>query len=140
MRTLTIDRTKWYRGQGSGNSALKTIINMAKEERYRIPVKDAGKMCCLGFYMSNCGVPDTELSGVLLPHGLGALFPVTEEWLLKPHKPSYIPASVFVSQDAQWETALAVINDDMHLDEKIKELAIARIFKEFGNTEVVFVN
>ena len=49
MRTLTIDRAVWYRGQGPEESKL-----LRSED---------GRRCCIGLYLQACGVPDNALRG-----------------------------------------------------------------------------
>lgn len=53
---VTIDRSRWYRGQGSEDSRLVT-----GEER---------KCCCLGFYCLALGFTEAELIDVSLPSKL----------------------------------------------------------------------
>lgn len=57
MLKLTIDRTKWHRGAGSANSALKN---------------DLARYCCLGFDALNLGFSDSEIFGCPTPEELYA--------------------------------------------------------------------
>lgn len=52
LKSLLIDRRKWYRGRGGWNSRLRLR---------------SGKMCCLGFLGVQCGIAPKELEGVPLP-------------------------------------------------------------------------
>lgn len=52
MMKLTIDRSKWWRGNGSGESRL---------------LRPDGTMCCLGFLGRACGYTDEQLLDVTTP-------------------------------------------------------------------------
>lgn len=67
MKTFTIDRARWFRGQGSGDSALF--------------IPENNKMCCLGFYLSACGVEN--LAYMKTPGTIYQRIPQEAEWLIR---------------------------------------------------------
>lgn len=116
---FTIERSRWYRGQGGHESAL-----LRKEDSLR---------CCLGFYGEACGVPDYEMLDISTPfevkNNVDDEFPIQMEWLI--HKDG-----IENSQDC---LALVHINDASHLPESEREAQITEIFARNGHT-VTFVN
>lgn len=52
---FTVDRSKWYQGQGSNESKLLIIKHPDKKQN--------GKMCCLGFASLACGIPKSRIKG-----------------------------------------------------------------------------
>lgn len=113
---LVIDRAKWYRGQGSGDSAL---------------LLGDGTMCCLGFYAKALGAADRDILGVIDPKGpsVREVFP---DWCYYANVP--VPSRKRVSDDI---LALVEINDDPN-HEKTREVRIKEIFAKHG-IEVEFI-
>lgn len=67
MKTYTINRSKWLRGEGNENSYLLR--------------GDDGKMCCLGQVCEQEGVPGSELIGISEPAGLQKRKSSLPKWL-----------------------------------------------------------
>lgn len=56
---LKIKLSEWYRGKGSGSSALVVSPGCPEPD-------DVGKMCCLGFLGEACGISREEM--MRIPH------------------------------------------------------------------------
>lgn len=112
---LTIDRTKWLRGEGG-------------EESFLLRGSDK-KMCCLGFYGLACGISENMLLNNRNPYALkkaGVEFPQHSEWLFQ-----NLPSGGYVSTDCG---RLMEINDSL-----ANEWEISEIFARNG-VEVEFIN
>lgn len=70
-RELTIDRSRWLRGEGDSRSVLHRPSD--------------GKMCCLGFYLEACGIPRERLTGRSTPGSILTKDQAPEEakWLFQ---------------------------------------------------------
>lgn len=130
---FTIDRERWCRGRADGGAKLLR--------------KDDGTRCCLGFFLSACGIPDDQLRDVGEPN----------EVANNAHKPDTWPSeAAFLleylrDEDAtedddqscwagrQPEQTLIDENDDIDLENDEREENIARIFARHGH-EVTFIN
>lgn len=65
MKTIVIDRSKWFRGMG--------------HERSRLKIKGEEMYCCVGFYMLQAGVPKEALENV--PTAADPMGGVEGRWL-----------------------------------------------------------
>lgn len=110
---LTIDRTKWLRGEGSRPSKL-----LRPED---------GKMCCVGFYCLANGIPEAKISNEAWPGTDWSLIP-SMQWLVAP----YIIQSK-MEQNLSW------LNDTQEITEDERELLIAELFAKH-DVEVRFIN
>lgn len=116
---LVIDRSKWLRGEGSDKSEL------LREED--------GKMCCLGFYLEQCGVSRDNISGKRIPGDVprvDAEIPVVPEWLIE-------TGTRCMSSDVCQN--LMIKNDSEHTHDSAREEYIAEKFAAQG-IEVTFVD
>jgi hypothetical protein len=108
---LVIDRNKWLRGEGHGESYLLR--------------KSDGKMCCLGFYGIACGIPQSMLVDVTTPSSVHDSFNSwgDGQWLL-----------------SRWRhcESLMDTNDLEIIDDNKREKYIAAIFAEH-DVQVEFV-
>ena len=68
---FTINRTRWYRGNGGCGSAL---------------LLRGGKMCCLGFYLKSCGIQKKKLLGKETPDDVVSCIPKQAKWLFGKNK------------------------------------------------------
>lgn len=100
IKEFVIPRDKWYRGFPHGSRLLRP---------------DDGKQCCVGLYLSACGVPDSLLTDRAVGASMGP------KWL-------------------HWNTSLYNVNDDMSLTEEWRESEVARLFKDQGEVVVRFVD
>ncbi len=55
MKTFTVSRKRWHRGQGTSGSALRL---------------EYGKQCCLGFLGQSCGIRAKDMLGISMPYHL----------------------------------------------------------------------
>lgn len=55
VKSFTIDRKKWIRGQGPGNP--NNVLLRKRDD----------KKCCLGFYAIACGIPTKDIRGIIDP-------------------------------------------------------------------------
>ena len=109
---LIIDRDIWLRGEGSGWSYL------LREED--------SKMCCLGIYLKECGVPSEKLLYMTSPYQLVKIIPPEAGWLL--------------GSSSIDTCSLMELNDEKKIEkEDEREEKIAYIFAKH-NIEVEFVN
>jgi hypothetical protein len=102
LKSFTIDRKVWLRGEG-GQSML-----------YR---PQDSKMCCLGIFMSKCGVPKSALANRGFPEK------VAQEYLKQ--LPPFL--SEFYSTDP-----LMITNDERSLPEETREADITKGFRDVG--------
>jgi hypothetical protein len=102
---FVIDRAKWYRGCPVGSLLLR----------------QDGRQCCVGLYLTSCGLPDADLLQRAVAGDVGVLAP---KWL----------------QDAEFDGCLLYsVNDNSELTEPEREAEVARLFRELGNVEVEFI-
>jgi hypothetical protein len=116
---FTIDRAKWFRGQGSDASAL---------------LRANGQRCCLGFYAQACGLTDNQIMDKTAPNHVGLIG--KDEWdniLLTNSFPNQ--SWMQHSKDAR---DLIIVNDSMHVSGADREKRITEIFSKKG-IEVEFV-
>jgi hypothetical protein len=129
MKKFTIDRTRWYRGQGPDESALRR--------------KQDGCMCCLGLYLEACGVDPEGLTEKKYPSGVTALIPEEAQWLLakgaRPAKVAALKADDPGLADYSATTLLATTNDDRKLSERVRENEVCALFAANG-IEVSFTD
>lgn len=121
MKAFTIDRSKWLRGEGDGDSAL-------------LRPRD-GKMCCLGFYLESCGLTPAQLEGRDAPSEV-VNAPESAEWL-------YDSAGALRLQHKRVQSDVCMqlmdINDSESEDAEDREAFITKAFAEQG-IKVTFVN
>jgi hypothetical protein len=128
---LTIQRSKWYRGQDSTESRL---------------LRPDGRMCCLGFYAKALGATDDQIESLhtpamclsnpnILPNpftwGNGG------EWLL--FLPPNAPKTIRNHQNSKTCSALMNLNDDREINDETREKEVKEIFAKNG-VEVEFVD
>jgi hypothetical protein len=102
LKSFTIDRKVWLRGEG-GQSML-----------YR---PQDSKMCCLGIFMSKCGVPKSALANRAFSDEIAQEYP------------KQLPP--FLS-DFYLTDVLMLTNDRRSLSEEKREVAIKKGFKDIG--------
>lgn len=138
MRVLTIDRTRWYRGQGDRESRL-------------LRSKD-GKMCCLGFDALACGLEEKNIIDVGFPSQVMApprgsvgdplhapvKLPKEMRWLLEVEAATGIKDGVTVF-DTEVERNIGFINDDHEINEVTRERLLSVEFAK-RNVKLVFIN
>ncbi len=110
IKQLTIDESKWVRGNVGGESAL---------------LNEAGNMCCLGFLSKSCGVPTEALAGTAMPDNLS------------PNHRSQLPAQLFDTDPrfqagSDWTTEAADINDDDQLRLSSRRQRLVKHFEKIG--------
>jgi len=102
---LTIDRSRWLRGEGTDSSFLQRPTDQ--------------KQCCVGMYLASLGVEEEKLDGVLSAQGVKDL-PEGAGWLL----------TSCLSSSAADE--LYSVNDDEDIRESERESRVAVLFKVAG--------
>lgn len=146
IRSFTIDRSKWVRGDIGGDSAL---------------LNGQGNMCCLGHYSKACGISDNNLQdsagpsdvldeNILNKNQLGKAWLANYrqesieivDWKSKLFKvffddcPDY---QEFAADNSIICENLMSINDDLHLTEVEREKDIKAQFAKMG-VKVKFIN
>ena len=107
MTELVIDRKVWLRGEGGEKSLL-----LRPED---------GKMCCLGIYLKQCGMPDSLLRGRANPTQLTT----APTWLRA--------AGQFGGFTETAECRFLILqNDDERISEPAREQRIAEGFAKAG--------
>lgn len=100
VKTFTIKRKRWLRGRGSG-CLLDTVSH---------------KQCCLGIYLTACGLPDAALNEALMPNEI-------KELSYKRNMPKWLSPNEEAEESSPVGT-LAAINDKPSLryrEDKIRE-------------------
>lgn len=114
IKEFTIDRSRWYRGNGPDGSQL---------------LLPGGSRCCLGFLGQACGVELEALYEVPLPvtrqvsGGRGS-----DEW------PPWLFDRMPDLLTREWRDKLAGINDATHLIDAEREQLLTEIFAAHGVT------
>ena len=114
MKQLVIVRDKWLRGDDP-DLPPSELLN------------DEGEMCCLGFYLRQCGMPQKVLRNQASPFDVKDTIPKQARWLLNEE-----------GQNSASCNSLISINDVGTKNDKKRE---RKIKKRFGkhNVEVKFV-
>jgi hypothetical protein len=110
-RSLVIDRNRWCRG------SLETSL-----------LRHDGRQCCLGIYLSDLGVEDDRLEDRYIPAHLQEALPAEAAWTLGPN-----------NGQSRIAVDLVHTNDDVALDEALRERRIAKLFGDVG-IDVTFVD
>lgn len=122
---LTIDRTEWYRGQGTAASMLRDYDGMK---------------CCLGFLAEACGYKPEEILCVRTPaylaNKVGQLNGPIKELTM-----GYFPGIAGSWGDTALCSELMTTNDKIHISggDAGREQIITDRLKEIG-VEVEFIN
>lgn len=118
-RMLVVPRDRWARG---GDSSL---------------MMDDGSQCCLGHYLSACGIAGERLQGIGTPEELTFVrqlsLPAEASWLLRRD------AAVDESRDGDDAVLLMVCNDDRKIDDNAREVRVQQLFANHG-VGVTFVD
>lgn len=125
LKTLTVKRSEWARGDINGPSSL---------------VNEIDKKCCLGFFMKKCGVSYKKMKLCPTPNDVE----YKNEILFKK-----VPQLVsFVREDEESRCPLRntnfcdvamIINDDKRINEETRENRLIELFKNH-NIKLKFVN
>ncbi len=125
MTKLVIDRQRWLRGEGSGDSCLR-------RER-------DGKMCCLGFYCIEAGFTEEDITEKSTPVAIAGFdADMRRLAMIDPLLRNYEDEIVEPS-DSELCEELTVINDQQESGETEREARISEKFAEMGVT-VEFIN
>lgn len=106
---VTIDRSKWLRGEGAAKSHLLRPTD--------------GKMCCLGFLSLACGLTEDEIRGCDTP--------------VDTRKYDKFPAELLRQTEYGWvdtlfSDRLMEINDREGYPEEEREAELTQLFKSIG--------
>lgn len=111
-KTLTIQRSRWYRGEGGTYSAL-----LRSEDH---------KMCALGWLALDCGFKEEDILNVTHPHHLeDGVFP---EQLFEDNS----------GENSSAATAIMMCNDTGKIDDETRERNLIKLFKERLNIDLTF--
>lgn len=115
---MTIHRPDWVCGgleinDGQGNVQFPLGEALLKNENE--------KLCCLGFGLRACGVPDGVLMNCSLPHDVGIRLQV-----------DIPPFTVDVTQDSEFAKKAAKLNDNVHITQEQREAELTKLFKAAG--------
>lgn len=113
---LVIDRERWIRGDHPNPSMLLR--------------SDDSKMCCLGFYLTQCGAGEEAMLDLESPSAVEDL-PTCAAWLIDDDDP-------IGDGDSELCAMLMDTNDASSLDEPLREARLAELFAKQG-VEVEFV-
>jgi hypothetical protein len=131
---FVIDRSKWLRGEGG--------------ELSRLLRKSDQKQCCVGMYLTACGVPFENIEEVSVGSELWDM------WKDMGFKEEDFPDWLKEELEDQWDTIdgrerlvrpksdsfrLYTENDTPHTTEEERELFIAAMFAKYG-VKVTFIN
>lgn len=111
-KTLTIQRSRWYRGKGGTDSAL-----LRSEDH---------KMCALGWLALDCGFKEEDILNVTHPHEL---------------EDGVLPEELFEDNPAESSsaaTAIMMCNDTGKIDDETRERNLIKLFKERLNIDLTF--
>lgn len=126
MRELVIDRTRWHRGRGHGNSYL---------------LNSEDKMCCLGFECIANGYTPDQIKKVSTPRCLvidikSTSIPDNLRWLVRDREGVESSLAFVSTDDAK---LLMDINDDMDIYDEERQQQISAIFAR-NSIQVTFIN
>lgn len=113
---LIIDRSKWFRGNGSGKSKLLT---------------EDGQMCCLGFMAIQCGIPKEKVENVQAPNTVADTKDVPNTFW-----------QTLLGEESKWRNiensatcyALMSVNDCENITEEEREIQLTELFGDIGVT------
>lgn len=127
IKSFTIDRSKWYRGNHADCSKLLiTHDDICQEKGCQEPshknAETMGKMCCLGIYLLACGVPKKLLANVGSPDYIPRNFEdgAVPEWLVADENPTILCDHLMTT------------NDSIDLSEDVREASIKEDFATVG--------
>lgn len=121
MQKLVIDRNIWGRGSGCGSGVLFNPPD--------------GRMCCLGIYSGQCGVPKEVLKDKGNPEKL----PYEYRELVKDKCPLLFEECSDGSVSSELAQHLMETNDDSYCDDDYREAKLKTLFSQAG-IEVTFIN
>lgn len=116
MKSFTIERKSWLRGEGSRSRLLRSSDN---------------KMCCLGFYAMSCGLSEIDIRdestiGFVINNDLSLLNKVSRDIniLIEIYDGDYYGTSVAI--------ALVETNDNKKMKDCEREVEITKLFASVG--------
>jgi hypothetical protein len=118
VKSFTVDRSKWYRGQGHSASSL---------------LQEDGSMCCLGFYAEACGVDRQYLLGKKSPANIDDVVNVPWKTILLMEL-----GGVQGRGNSDRCMDLMDINDSKSIYDDVRESGLKELFLKIG-IEVVFI-
>lgn len=122
-KKFTIDRSKWACGDVEEKFNTTSMLRDPK----------SGAMCCLGFYLKSCGVPNKELDSRALPSSLNEKkLPASTTWLLGPNLEGEREGHNNRQDD------FTSPNDDLEMAQNSREAKIRALFAEH-DIDVEFV-
>lgn len=125
MKKLIIDRKIWARGETSAH--VNKLLDFRSHGS-----GGARAQCCIGIYLSSCGMTDEQIGGLSTPADFGVLRNLPDEarWLVTEKKPTLYDASDVACD-------LIGANDRAYMPDR--EERIKALFATQG-IEVEFVN
>lgn len=118
VKEFVIDRSRWDRGTGAGS--------LLRDSLHR-------QQCCIGHYLTACGVPDDALLDNGQPEDVGDELPEGTTWLIRASH------SGEGWSDTTATGKLIEANDDGKLEDEERERRVARVFEQHG-IRVTFVD
>lgn len=106
VKAFTISRAKWFRAEDNG---CATVDQMESA----LLLMD-GRQCCLGHYLSACGVPKKSLRGNAVPSHIWQELPMWARWVVN------------------YEHQIATLNDEPTTDAAVREERITSEFAKHG--------
>ena len=82
MEEFVIDREKWARGERYSDKTFKAYDREIRQRIKNYLLGEDGKQCCLGLYLSECGVTDKTLQGLSTPREVHPSIPESAAWLV----------------------------------------------------------
>jgi len=111
VRDFVIDRSTWERGTGGAQ--------LLRESDRRL-------QCCIGLYLTACGMPDDALLDQAQPEDVGDEIPEGAAWLIR----ESLASDGWADSCAAGQ--LIEVNDDPKIEDKEREVYIADVFDQHG--------
>ena len=126
MLKVTVDRSKWYRGQGSTGSMLKRASD--------------GHMCCLGFVCLADGYTEDEITNVSSPGDITGIVHDDGEGVVADKLVArYDDDGRLYVEDSSACNEMMSINDDNDVEDERREALLTELAKGI-DIELVFVD
>lgn len=120
---VTVERSKWYRGQGDEQSRLLVTVHDDSEQN--------GKMCCLGFVCLAAGLTPDDIANRPFPAEVRNQLPIVRQF------PQVLEPLLYVAGDLQAANSthcndIGSVNDSEDMPDTEREATLTKLGKEVG--------